>query len=257
MYTSALPPDFLPALVAEIDHPDYVGILLGGSYARGDAAPWSDLDIACIVPTASLLRPKTSFYRGDLLVTIAPKSIEGIRSSLLNPDIAIVVARGIGDSQILLDKDGSLASLLAEVRAFTWDNIRETANARASFRFMLASEMAHKVANELTKGDPQSLAFPVSKLFTELTHTVAIGLGVLVQSDNTYYRQVRQAAGPPWNLHHRAVSGADGPIPLPQKAVALLQLYRDTVTLLEPIMQPDHLALAQQTVALLQQRGLI
>jgi predicted nucleotidyltransferase len=257
MYTSALPPDFLPNLVAEIDHPDYVGILLGGSYARGDAAPWSDLDIACIVTTPSLLRPKSSFYRNDLLVTIAPKSIEGIRSSLLNPDLAVVVAHGIGDSQILLDKDGSLAALLTEVRAFTWDTIRDAANARAGFRLMLASEMAHKVANELTKGDPQSLAFPIAKLFSELTLIVAIGLGVLIQTDSTYYRQVRQAAGPPWNLHHRAVSEADGPLALPQQAVALLQLYRDTVTLLEPIMQPDHLALAQQTVTLLEQRGLI
>jgi hypothetical protein len=29
--------NFISTLVAEIDHSDYVGILLGGSYVRGDA----------------------------------------------------------------------------------------------------------------------------------------------------------------------------------------------------------------------------
>jgi len=49
MSIGKLPQDYLSTLISEIDHPDFVGILLGGSYARGDATQWSDVDIACIV----------------------------------------------------------------------------------------------------------------------------------------------------------------------------------------------------------------
>src|SRR6478609_8137292 len=110
MSIGKLPQDYLSTLISEIDHPDFVGILLGGSYARGDATQWSDVDIACIVPTDALLRPKSSFYRDGRLVTIAVKSIEGIRASFRNPDLAIVVVHGIGDCRVLLDKDGSVTA---------------------------------------------------------------------------------------------------------------------------------------------------
>ncbi len=40
---------FLEALVAEIDTEQIRGIILGGSQARGDATPYSDVDVACFV----------------------------------------------------------------------------------------------------------------------------------------------------------------------------------------------------------------
>jgi predicted nucleotidyltransferase len=39
--------EFLNSLVAELDNDDIVGIILGGSYARGEARLYSDVDIAC------------------------------------------------------------------------------------------------------------------------------------------------------------------------------------------------------------------
>jgi hypothetical protein len=253
----SLPPDFLPALITEIDHPDFAGILLGGSYARGDATRWSDVDIACIVPTDALLQPKSSFYRDGRLVTIAVKSIEGIRANLRNPDLAIVVVPGIGDCRVLLDKDGSVTALLNEVRAFTWDSLREAADARASFRFMLAAEMALKVANELTKGDPRTLPFPIDKLFAELTIITAISRGVLSKTDRTYYQQVQEAAGPAWTRHHQAISGADVTLSLSMQAESILYLYRETASLLRPSLLPDHLAVIDETVHMLEAAGFL
>src|SRR4051794_37583585 len=227
---TTLPPHFLPTLIPEVDRSDFAGILLGGSCARGDATQWSDVDIACIVPTEAQLQPKSSFYRDGRLVTIAVKSIEGIRANLRNPDLAIVVVHGIGDSQILLDKDGSVAALLDEVRAFRWDTLREAADTRASFRLMLAGEMALKVANELTKGDPRTLPFPIAKLFAELTIITAMFRGVLSKTDSTYYQEVEEAAGLAWTHYHRAISGADVTLPLSMQAKLVLYLYRETAT---------------------------
>ena len=39
--------EFLQTLVTEFDNDDIVGITLGGSYARGNATPYSDIDLAC------------------------------------------------------------------------------------------------------------------------------------------------------------------------------------------------------------------
>lgn len=44
--------EFLNALVTELDNDDIVGIILGGSFARGEARPYSDVDIACFVRDA-------------------------------------------------------------------------------------------------------------------------------------------------------------------------------------------------------------
>src|SRR5207249_4201988 len=63
-----LPDEFLNALVAELDDEDVVGIILGGSYVRGEATPYSDVDIARFVADASKLRPKRFLYRDGRLV---------------------------------------------------------------------------------------------------------------------------------------------------------------------------------------------
>jgi predicted nucleotidyltransferase len=42
--------DYLNTLVIELDNDEIVGIIFGGSYARNEATPFSDVDIACFVP---------------------------------------------------------------------------------------------------------------------------------------------------------------------------------------------------------------
>lgn len=241
---------FLSNLVAEIDQTDFVGILLGGSHARGDATELSDVDIACIVSDKAKLRPKRFTYRDGLLVSIGIKSIEGIRADLSRPDTAIWAARGIGDCRVLSDKDGSVATLLEEVRAFSWETVREAANQLASFRLMLAAEMAQKVTNELAKGDEPTMSFAVAKLFAELTAIMAIGRGVLVKSDSTYYQQVEDAAGPSWTRYHQAIAGIGGPISIPEQAHTALQLYRETAVLLRAMMLPEHRDVVDEAVRL-------
>ncbi len=248
---------FLSSLVAEIDINDYVGILLGGSYARGDATEWSDVDIACIVPDDTKLRRKQLVYRDGKLVSIGTKSIEGIRAQLAKPETAIWIAHGIGDCRVLLDKDGSVTALLEEVKAFTWEPLREAADRNASLWLMMAAEMAQKIANETTKGDELAISYAVARLFAELTWIVAIARGVLIRSDNTYYRQVEEAAGPDWARRHRATAGADGPIPIHEQARDALRLYCETARLLGSIMLPEHQGVVEEAVKRIERSGLL
>ena len=49
-YVPSVSDTFLTELIAEIDDDTMRGIVLGGSHARGDATPYSDVDLACFVP---------------------------------------------------------------------------------------------------------------------------------------------------------------------------------------------------------------
>ena len=54
---------FLKELIAEIDNDTIRGIVLGGSHARGDATPYSDVDLACFVPDTFRPLRKRYLYR--------------------------------------------------------------------------------------------------------------------------------------------------------------------------------------------------
>ncbi len=241
---------FLDTLVAELDNDDIVGITLGGSYVRGEATPYSDVDIACFVKDEVIPPPKRFLYRDNLLVSIGTKTVAGVRNDLLQPEKAILFVSGL--RRVLLDKDGSVTRLVQEIEAFRWEPLQNAAARYASFRMMELAERVHKVLSELLKRDELALAFVTSELVYALTEVVAVQQGVLVNSESTYYWQVEAAVGldSDWTLCHRWAAGVDtvptrGSIVLTQ-AIAALRLYQETVKLLRPVLHQDHLAVAEQ-----------
>src|SRR5579864_338776 len=241
---------FLNTLVAELDNKDIVGITLGGSYVRGEATPYSDVDIACFVKDEVELPPKRFLYRDNLLVSIGTKTVAGVRNDLLKPEKAILFVSGL--RRVLLDKDGSVTRLMQEIEAFRWEPLQKAADRYASFGMMALAERVHKVLGELLKRDELALAYVTSELVYALTEVVAVQQGVLVKSESTYYWQVQAAVGldSDWTLYHRWAAGVDavatrGSIVLTQ-AIAALRLYQETVKLLRPVLHQDHLAVAEQ-----------
>lgn len=243
---------FLSALVAELDNDDVVGITLGGSYVRVEATQYSDVDIACFVKDEVKPPPKRFLYRENLLVSIGTKTVADVRSDLLKPERAIFFISGL--HRVLLDKDGSVTRLVQEIKAVRWESLQEAADRYASFRMMMLAERVHKVLGELLKRDELALAYVTSELLYALTELVAVQQGVLVTSESTYYRQVQTAVGldSDWALCHRWAVGVDavatkGSLVLTQ-AVAALRLYQETLKLLRPVLQQDHLAVAEQAI---------
>jgi predicted nucleotidyltransferase len=247
--------EFLNTLAAELDNDGIAGIILGGSHARGDATAYSDVDIACFVHDESKQRKKRFMYRDGYLVSIGTKTIAAVRADMLKPNIAIWVVPGLSNCRILLDKDGLVGRLLRDIEAFTWEPLQEAADNYASFTIMMLAEMVHKILSEaLLKRDDLAVSYAASKLFSGLTEAVAVQRGVLVKSDNTYYRQVQEAAGPDsaWTRYHRLAAGVDaGPAeatPVMARGVAALRLYGETVKLLKSSMDPAHLEVAEQAM---------
>ncbi len=253
--------EFLNALVAELDNDDIVGIILGGSFARGEARPYSDVDIACFVRDAVKLPQKRFFYRNGRLVSVAATNATDIQSRLTNPERAFLFTAG--RRRVLLDKDGSVTRLMQEIDAFNWQPLQAVASRNANFYLMIAAESAHKVLNELVSGDELALSYAVASLFSQLTLIVAIQRGVLVKSDSTYYRQIEESVGLDsiWTRYHRIAAGvdtgsADVP-PLVARGIATLHLYQETANLLWSILEPPQREVIEQTVRVIKKAGLL
>src|SRR6266700_7127894 len=231
--------EFLNALVIELNNDNIVGIILGGSYARNEATPFSDVDIACFVPDSLKPTPKRFIYRDGRLLSIGTKTVADIRSELARPERAIFIVSGF--RRVLLDRDGSVGRLIREIETFDWEPLKRAADSYANFGMMIYAEHVHKILSEIFKRDDLALSCATSKLLSCLIEAVAVQCGVLVKNDSTYYRQVQETMGldSAWTRYHRLASGVD---------VVALNLYRETVALLRPTMHSDHLEVAEQAI---------
>src|SRR5436309_946220 len=183
--------DFLNSLVAELDHDEIVGIIFGGSYARNEATPFSDVDLACFVPESVKLLPTKRFiYRDGRLMSIGSRTVAGTHSELARPERAIFIVSGF--RRVLLDKDGSVSKLMREIETFNWKPLQKAADNYTSFGMMIYAEQVHKILSEIFKRDDLALSYATSKLLFSLTEVVAVQRGILVKNDSTYFRQVQE-----------------------------------------------------------------
>ena len=263
-----LPDEFLGALLAEVDGDDLIGVLLGGSYARGDATPFSDIDLARFVPDAAGPGPKRFTYCDGRLVSIATKTVAAWRSEFTRPERAIVAVPSLREARILLDKDGSLSALQREAMAFTWEPLQAAADNFASYVVMDSAEWVHKILGALPRRDASSLAYATGGLHLNMVEVIAVQRGILIQSQNTYFRQVQASVGEDtlWTQCHSLLTGsvssrdtidATPPAapPAVERGLAALRLYQATVALLWPILLPAHREVVGQTLLVLRQAG--
>jgi predicted nucleotidyltransferase len=251
--------EFLQALVAEIDNDDIVGVTLGGSYVRGNATPFSDVDLGCFYKDEVPLPPKRLLYKNGLLLSIATRNVATIRADLARPERAIFFVNS--RRHILLDKDGSMTRLAQDIATFQWEPLRQKAYEYASFQMMLAAELVHKILSEILRRNDLAITYATTNLLSSLTEIVAVQGGVLVKGNSVYYQQVQEAVGSEtaWTRYHRLVAGIDtvpaNVSPVKVRAVAALHLYEETITLLRPTIRPEHMAVAQQAIQIFHEAG--
>lgn len=253
----SLSDELLRDLVADLDNEQVVGITLGGSYARGEAGPFSDVDLAVFFREGVKPPRKRFFYRNGLLISVKMTSVAEIRAMIAHPASALLFVKG--GRRILLDKDGSVTRLWQDIEDFDWEPFQSIANEQASFELMLCAEQAHKVLNELHRNEELALAYTTIHTVSWLTRIIALQGGVLVKSDHTYYQQVQQAVGldSHWTYYHRILVGINDPLPgaahVRVKAMLVLSLYRETLAILRPTMQPAHREVVEHTVQIIEQ----
>jgi Nucleotidyltransferase domain len=236
-----LPAGFLATLAAELDGPEIIGIALGGSFARGVATAYSDVDLAPFYRVGASLPPKRLFWRDGWLVSVSPKTVDSWRERMTRPEWAIQLVPSATQLVILLDKEGALAALVAEARAFRWEPLLSAADAFASDLLMLYAEQALKLLGALVQDDEAVIPYPLGELLHALAWAVATQRGVLIESGSAYYRQVQTSVGTEsaWSHAHRRALGMHGES-LRERAGAALQLYVETAQLIADALQLEH-----------------
>ena len=114
-------------LCSRFDAPNVRAIVLMGSYAGGEAGPYSDIDIVRFVAqsltSSSSKEPpnsSTHLIDGYLVVvsTVDPFQVEAWFSE---PEKASETVGGVRQAQALLDRDGTFAAIQKRAREFVWD----------------------------------------------------------------------------------------------------------------------------------------
>ena len=108
-----LPENFLPSLLAELKTPNVVGITLGGSFARSQGTPLSDVDMELYVKEMPLgmADPLAMRMWQNFLVSIHYGTLDDEHGKLTRPWHAIWAVPGLRNAVILHDEDGSIAKL--------------------------------------------------------------------------------------------------------------------------------------------------
>jgi predicted nucleotidyltransferase len=252
---SALSDGFLSELVTELDNDSVTAIILRGSYARGDAVPYSDVDLTRLVKVQPEPTQRKQFtYRHGLLISISTRTVDQYREDFMVPERAIFVVPSVREARILLDKEGAFCAVQQEARAWTWEPLQAEANYFASNVLMEHTEYVHKILRALLLEDAFALTEITLELLLALTDAVVVQRGMLVISGNTYFWQVQNTVGAEskWTYYHRIVAGIDmsstQSVSAEERGVAVLRLYQETVKLLRPILHPLHREVIEQSV---------
>ncbi|HLY31941.1 MAG TPA: nucleotidyltransferase domain-containing protein, partial [Ktedonobacterales bacterium] len=249
-------------LGAEIDSDEVSALLLCGSYARGTATRYSDVDFARIVRTPPQGKEQRYFYRDGLLISVVTWSLEFIQESSAKPELAIWMIPCLREARILLDKEGAFSALQQGLAAFRWETLQEQANAWASDALMLFAVVVQKALGALLNQDETALAYATQELFYSLTWALAVQRGVLIEGGNSYYDQVQEAAGKDsaWIHAHRQILCLDPfpeqLLPVQARGIAALRLYQETAWLLRDAILPQDCEVIDQTLQIIEEASL-
>ncbi len=251
----------LPALARRFDAPGVRAIALMGSHARGDAGPFSDVDLVCLTaPGVEALPGEGSHLVEGRLVVVSRVGPAQVEEWFTRPEITVQVLAGVRRARPLLDREGAFAAVQARALSFTWDReFQRKADAQASRELVGWIEEVHKGLEGLRRGDVGRMLHGRFGCTWGLARVMCVQRGILLTGDNTLYDEVTAAIGrtSAWSRLLRTAYGIareDGQPPtLPEQVIAGLRLYALTARLIATAIQPQDAPLVAHTVGLIEQ----
>ena len=232
----------LDALTAHFRTRDAVAVALMGSYARGDAGRFSDVDLVRFYAGGDGYGgAETRFLDGFFIVVsdVRPAQVE---DWFYKPDQASATIAGLRSARPLWDPAGFFTSIQSEAKVFTWDSeMQARADAWASSQMAGWIEEAQKGLAGLRASHEGRLLNARYGLTWGMLNVLRVQRGILISGDNGTYPEVIQNIGPGsrWAVLSRQAFGIDGAASLTGQVTAGLRLYIHTAELLAGILKPD------------------
>ena len=248
--------DLLDAIVNDIRTENTVAIVLTGSLARGDTTEFSDIDLYHYVDTLPANVNKYAIhYEDDILVSVSTATLDSEQAKLQRPDTAIWTVEGIRQARLLFDPQGCFEALQQDAKDFIWtDELQTQANQFASRLLMDDGEEARKVLTGLAKDDASIILYATYGLVLGLSKTIAIQRGLLLKSENEYFRRIREMIQPhPKLAYHYDLSvgfssiSVDNGKAVRMRGIASLQLYDSLADFMAEAIQDEHRATIEKT----------
>ncbi|MCY3907229.1 MAG: hypothetical protein OXF63_08265 [Anaerolineaceae bacterium] len=241
----------LQRLVRELLDDNTLAIGLTGSHARGDANAHSDIDLWHFV--RQMPEDPRAAYRLRMLdgwlVSVSVRELAGEAALIRAPQTAIAVVPGFRQMRALHDPQGELAQVIEEARNFPWDSLRAAAADRAGYELCGNAEEVGKLLAALEQDADEMGLFWLHAMIFGLLNATTLGLGLLVETENTQVQRLQQTVGvdSAWSRALRQALGIP-PAGAARRARAGLRLYRETAALLEGQLRPDDQAVVDATL---------
>jgi len=251
---------FIQSVLERLDSPDVVGVSIVGSYARGQAGKYSDVDIDIFVselPGDHHDRYTLRHWNGKL-VSLKYALLDDEYAALTDPRRAIWVVPGLRGMKIVLDKDGSLAKLQQAAQDFDWSPLQPAADEFAAEEVMGCAEEAHKILNGLARGHESTVLYATWGLAKNMLEAVAVQRGLMIVSENRYFDLIQDSVGrdSKWTSAFRTAWGLDSASSQYQsRGAAALTLYRLTAAMFDELIPEKHRDVVEHTLRLIKEAG--
>ena len=256
----SLPNPFIQSILEKIDSPDVIGVGIVGSYARGQEAKHSDVDVDIFVsklPENEYDRYTLRYWDGKL-VSLKYTFLDSELDALSNPRRAIWAVPGLQSMKIVLDKDGSLAELQRMALKFDWSLLQPSADEFAAQEIMGNAEEVHKILNGLARGHESTVLYATWGLVKNMLEAVAVQRGIMMVSENRYFDLIQSAVGhdTKWVSAFRTAWGLDYASSQYQtRGTAALKLYRLTAAMFDGLIPEKHREVVKQTLKRIKEAG--
>jgi predicted nucleotidyltransferase len=243
-------------LAQQFDGPGVNAIVLMGSHARGDAGPYSDVDLVRFVDeSAAGLAAAGSHLLDGILVVVSNVTPPQVESWFTQAEAAVKNIAGVRLAQALIDRQETFAAIQARALEFVWTTEHQhQADKYASEQMVGWIEEVHKGLEGLRRFDVGRLLNALHGLTWGMSGVMQVQRGILITGDNGFYNEIAAALGEDslWvRLRAVAFGVADvngRPASLRERVVAGLGLYVVTAELLGDAIQPEHEPLIAETV---------
>jgi hypothetical protein len=243
------PPDF-EAIANRYRSPGVLAIALMGSFSRGDAGPYSDVDVVRLRSSDPHSDSAETHLIDKQFVVISDVGPSTVSDWFSKPVEATASIAGVRAARPLWDPSGHFESIKNRAISFVWDaEMQNKANVFASEAMVGWIEEVQKGLEGLRRQDVGRMLNARYGLSWGLTKVMRVQRGILISGDNASYTEVVANIGTEsvWAELGRHAFGVSG-LPLSDQVKAGLRLYAETARMLDDVLSEQDKLLVHEVI---------
>jgi predicted nucleotidyltransferase len=215
-------------------------VVLGGSWARGEAHRASDIDMWVIGRRYG----QRTVFRDGFVVNIENTTERIERRRFRDPRRVGGCVPGWRSAFLVYDPRGVAAKLQDEARAFRWSTIAPRCDRWVAHEVTGLAEEAIKLVRALAESQPETAAVQRNLIANHLAVVMAVHRRILGGSENGLWERVGARVGGKWRAAQRAALGV-GKVDFEGSCRAALELYLLTVDAVRTTLSSEQVRIVE------------